>query len=325
MSGKITNDLNKKPLPGWVTPTAIAALGLLAVVGLVLLGGKKQFAPTAPANIPAASTQSLNTAPRFDTVRVDAGGNAVIAGRGAPGATMTIEANGKPIGTTVVGQDGSFAFVTTKPLTPGSANLTLSEKTDTANGTGTITTSHRSVAINVPQTPSEGALAVLSGGANGTSKLLSGQGPQPGTLGLSSVDYNAGHAVIAGTAKPGAQISLYLGSRYLGSALTGTNGRWTLRIPSLPATPGTFTLESIKPDGTIIQSMKTAYAPTQIAGVKPGQVIIKRGQNLWEIARAQYGAGAKYTLIYKANEASISNPNLIYPGQKFALPQPTSK
>ncbi len=321
MSGKITNDLNKKPLPGWVTPTAIAALGLLAVVGLVLLGGKKQFAPTAPATIPAASTQSLNNAPRFDTVRVDAGGNAVIAGRGTPGATMTIEANGKPIGTTIVGQDGSFAFVTTKPLTPGSANLTLSEKTDA----GATATSHRSVAINVPQSPNEGALAVLSGGANGSSKLLSGQGPQPGTLGLSSVDYNAGHAVIAGTAKPGAQISLYLGSRYLGSALTGTNGRWTLRVPRLPNTPGTFTLESIKPDGTIIQSMKTAYAPTQIASVKPGQVVIKRGQNLWEIARAQYGAGAKYTLIYKANEASISNPNLIYPGQKFSLPQPTAK
>jgi nucleoid-associated protein YgaU len=316
MSGNINNNLHKKPLPGWVTPTAIAVLGLLAVVGLVLLGGKKQFAPTAPANIPTASTQTIKTAPRFDTVRVDAGGNAVIAGRGTPGATMTIAANGKPIGTTTVGQDGAFAFVTTKPLTPGSANLTLSE----TNDAGQTTTSHRNVAINVPQAPNEGALAVLSGGANGTSKLLSGQGPQPGTLGLSSVDYNNGHAVIAGTAKPGAQISLYLGSRYVGSALTGTNGRWTLRVPALPNTPGTFTLESIKPDGTIIQSMKTAYAPTQLASVKPGHVIIKRGECLWLIARAEYGTGAKYTLIYKANEASITNPNLIYPGQKLAVP-----
>ncbi|HQT88747.1 MAG TPA: LysM peptidoglycan-binding domain-containing protein [Acidiphilium sp.] len=321
MSGKIDDNFKKKSFPGWVTPAAIGALGLLAVIGLILLGGKKQFAPTAPAKHPVGINQSSNTSPRFDTVRVDAGGNAVIAGRATPGATITIDANGKPIGSTIVGLDGSFAFVTTKPLTPGSANLTLTEKTPD----GATATSHRSVAINVPQAPNEGALAVLSGGANGTSKLLSGQGPQPGTLGISSVDYNNGHALIAGTAKPGAQISLYLGSHYVGSALTGTNGRWTLRVPTLPNTPGTFTLESIKPDGTIIQSMKTAYAPTQLASAQPGRVVIKRGECLWEIARAKYGNGAKYTLIYKANEASITNPNLIYPGQKFSLPQPTSK
>ncbi len=45
----------------------------------------------------------------------------------------------------------------------------------------------------------------------------------------------------------------------------------------------------------------------------------KRRAYVWNIARA------KYTLIYKANEASISNPNLIDPGQKFALSKPTAK
>ena len=317
MSGKIDDNFKKKPIPGWVAAGAIGALGVIAVGGLVLLGGKKQFAPTAPANLPVATSSPINTGPRFDTVRIDAGGNAVIAGRATPGATVTIDANGKPIGSAVAGSDGSFAYVTTQPLAAGSANLTLNETTPG----GRTVTSHRSVAINVPQTPSEGALAVLSGGANGASKLLSGQGPQPGTLGLSSVDYTNGHALIAGTAKAGAQVSLFLGKKYLGSALTGSNGRWTLRVAALANRPGTFTLQTIKPDGTVIQSMKTAYAPTAVAGVKLGRVVIKTGQCLWEIARAEYGSGAKYTLIYKANEASISNPNLIYPGQNFLLPQ----
>jgi nucleoid-associated protein YgaU len=52
-----------------------------------------------------------------------------------------------------------------------------------------------------------------------------------------------------------------------------------------------------------------------------GHVVIAPGQNLWLIARRVYGRGMLYTLIYEANNGQIRNPNLIFPGQAFAIPR----
>lgn len=48
---------------------------------------------------------------------------------------------------------------------------------------------------------------------------------------------------------------------------------------------------------------------------------VKKGDTLWGIAKKYYGNGAKYTRIYEANKSKIKNPNLIYPGQVFTIPQ----
>ncbi|WP_093002485.1 LysM peptidoglycan-binding domain-containing protein [Rhizobium sp. NFR07] len=49
-------------------------------------------------------------------------------------------------------------------------------------------------------------------------------------------------------------------------------------------------------------------------------VIIRRGDTLWQIARRAYGQGVRYTTIYLANEAQITNPDIIQPGQIFGVP-----
>lgn len=51
-----------------------------------------------------------------------------------------------------------------------------------------------------------------------------------------------------------------------------------------------------------------------------GKAIIRRGDNLWTIARRVYGEGIKYTAIYEANTGQIRDPDRIYPGQVFDLP-----
>ena len=48
---------------------------------------------------------------------------------------------------------------------------------------------------------------------------------------------------------------------------------------------------------------------------------IVRGDNLWNIARAHYGAGWRHTVIFDANKEQIVDPNLIYPGQILTLPK----
>ena len=49
-------------------------------------------------------------------------------------------------------------------------------------------------------------------------------------------------------------------------------------------------------------------------------VIIRRGDTLWQISRRVYGMGVRYTTIYVANEAQITDPDRIMPGQIFSMP-----
>lgn len=48
---------------------------------------------------------------------------------------------------------------------------------------------------------------------------------------------------------------------------------------------------------------------------------ITRGNSLWQISRRTYGRGDRYTVIYDANQEQIRDPNRIYPGQIFVLPE----
>ena len=55
-----------------------------------------------------------------------------------------------------------------------------------------------------------------------------------------------------------------------------------------------------------------------------GAVIIRRGDSLWRISRRVYGHGIRYSTIYLANQKQIADPDKIWPGQVFTVPE-TSK
>jgi nucleoid-associated protein YgaU len=56
-----------------------------------------------------------------------------------------------------------------------------------------------------------------------------------------------------------------------------------------------------------------------------GAVIIRRGDSLWRISRRVYGLGVRYSTIYLANQEQISDPDRIWPGQVFKVPEKTSE
>jgi nucleoid-associated protein YgaU len=246
---------------------------------------------------------------------VDSSGDAVIAGRADPGATVTIKDGNTVLGTVIADTSGSFAFVPTTPLPPGPHQLTLSETLFD----GTVVAGQTSASVDVAANPSGQSLTVITG-PNG-SKVVSGQGPVPGTLGIGTVDYDAnGHAIFSGTAHAGDHIALSLNGTKIGTAIAGSDGRWRLTATT-PNADGTLSVADTDKPGTrpltapfALETLKTAVAQ--------GHILIVPGQNLWLIARHVYGRGTLYTLIYKANANLIHDPNLIFPGQAFSIPKP---
>ena len=47
---------------------------------------------------------------------------------------------------------------------------------------------------------------------------------------------------------------------------------------------------------------------------------VVRGDTLWAIAKAAYGDGNKYPVIFETNKPMLSHPDKIYPGQKLRIP-----
>ena len=56
-----------------------------------------------------------------------------------------------------------------------------------------------------------------------------------------------------------------------------------------------------------------------------GAVIIRRGDSLWRISRRVYGRGIRYSTIYLANQEQIRDPDRIWPGQVFRVPDKTKE
>ena len=77
-----------------------------------------------------------------------------------------------------------------------------------------------------------------------------------------------------------------------------------------------------------IAKAKTAATPVtpkreqSVQAIRTGSaVIIKPGDSLWRISRRSYGRGIRYTTIYEANRNQIRDPNRIYIGQIFRIPE----
>lgn len=267
-------------------------------------------APPAPPPAPAAPV-----VPRFDIVRVGPQGNSVIAGRAQPGVVVTIKDGDHVLGTAKADAQGAFVFVSTQPILPGMHEITLFETL----ADGTVITGTQSASINLPGNGKD-AFTVLSGPEG--SRVLSGQGPQPGVLAMGAVDYDThGHAIFSGTAPFGATVTVMMNGQALGSATVDKAGYWHLSAP-VPTKPGIITLRAVK-DGHVFPSVSVPFAPEELStALASGHVVITQGDSLWMIARQVYGHGTLYSLIYSANASQIHNPNLIFPGQAFVLPKP---
>lgn len=75
------------------------------------------------------------------------------------------------------------------------------------------------------------------------------------------------------------------------------------------AEPATTAAETVAP--------ATEPAPAPV----PVTITVQPGYTLWGIAKSEFGDGVLYVQVFEANKDKIGDPDLIYPGQVFTIPQ----
>ena len=105
-----------------------------------------------------APTAALQ-APTYDLVRVEPTGDAVIAGRASPGATIELLVNGKVVASTVANATGEWVLVLDQPLAPGDYDIAL-QASDADTQTPSV--SQDRLAVSIPANGSETPMVALT-------------------------------------------------------------------------------------------------------------------------------------------------------------------
>jgi hypothetical protein len=269
--------------------------------------------------------------PTFDIARIGPDGRAVIAGRAAPGAKIVLLNGGKEIASGEADARGEWVIITQDPpLPPGQHELRVVQHIE---GRAPVTSDQVIVAV-VPQASASSTGArdetlVMIAPSTGAAKLLqppSASGvPRSGDLTLSTLDYDEnGHVTVTGQATPGAVVRVYVNDTMVAEGAAGADGHWNLS-PNAAIAPGkhVLRLDRLAGDGKPVARLELPFDRVVVPpGTKDARrLVVVRGDNLWNIARAHYGVGYHHTVIYGANKDQIGNPDLIYPGQVLSLPK----
>lgn len=114
--------------------------------------------PPAPAPQSTPQPTPARRPPSFDVVRIKPNGDAVLAGRAEPGATVTILDGGKPLGEVTTDTRGEWVYLPGQPLPAGARELGLSAR----NRDGTTGQSESVVVLYVPERDKEKTESVVA-------------------------------------------------------------------------------------------------------------------------------------------------------------------
>ncbi len=383
------------------------ALGVAAAVGIVAVAVvltppdrvEPEAEPTAVETASGAVTVTENPAPSVvlaqpeaqpvaamapvvDTLRVEADGEVLIAGRSEPLADVAVLVSGQEVGRTTADANGGFvAFADLAPsaqtraivlvadpdgaAVPSEQSYFIAPVADPASAVAVLdtpsteqpldldTTIAPDVAVVEPQiepaTPDDthqsasvepavpAAPAVIMVDTDGV-KVVQSAGAAPLVLdnvALDSITYDpTGEVLIAGRAAGDGFVTVYLDNKPVTTSRITQSGDWRTDLPDIDTGVYTLRVDQVDVQGAVVSRIETPFKreePAVVAEVLADQTAdpdfevamatVQPGATLWAIAEDRFGDGIRYVEVFEANRDLIKNPDLIYPGQVFRVPQ----
>lgn len=230
---------------------------------------------------------------RIASVEAETGGGLYVTGEAGPRANVRLYLNDTFVAPAEAAADGTVSFAIGRGVRPGSYRVRLDEVSGEA---GTVI-SRAEVVFVVPELvadipPVEAPITAAETAP--ASEVVASSAPREITVVRSRV----ADETVAGEATAAA------------SGVQPAVG--PVAAADLPA----IEVAPVEPSAA---EARIRFATAIIPEISTA--VVTRGDSLWRISRRVYGRGIRYTEIFSANQNQIRNPDLIYPGQLFVLPQ----
>lgn len=310
-------------------------------------------APPAEAS-PAAPAATPALAPSVDVVRVAPDGGALVAGRAAPGSTVTLYADDRAVAEAAADANGNFVAMFHAEPASGPQTLTLD-----AQAPGGVTTRSDQLVVLLPSAalappPSSAAAvapsapvlvepssaepvpaqkvaatAILSPKSAEITPMARPSGVAADRVSLASISYaDAGEVTLAGFGLAGASLRAYVNDALAREGQVDAEGRWKLALGDVAAGVYRLRIDQLDSAGRVSSRIETPFQrdlPRPRPDGAPGEmsVVVQPGNSLWTLARIHYGKGVLYTQIFQENSDLIRDPDMIFPGQIFRMPEPS--
>lgn len=219
------------------------------------------------------------------------GGTVFVAGSATPGSSVRVYADDILLGDARASEAGRFLVEANRELPVGNYLI----RADLLDANGAVLAR---AAVPFEREPGESIAAIAPSAAAPAQETQSGQ-EEPAAAGEQTTTAPQQDAPAAATEHAAAET---------GDAAPA--GEEAAAVPDVEA--------STAPD-VAMAAEATAPALERV----DGSVIIRRGDSLWRISRRVYGRGVRYSTIYLANQDQIRDPDMIWPGQVFAVPRET--
>ena len=254
--------------------------------------------------------------PKFDLVRVEEDGSAIIAGSAKPNSEVRLLVDGKELEVVEADGSGTFAILTTIPTGEKPLELQLEDANDNS-------VRSKDTVLVIPNKETENKSPKIVIAETSGEIIVQDQNelaPEIQSLSLDTINYaESGDVILAGRAASEQTVRIYVDNKpvVLGEV---TNGKWNFEIPNIEEGIYTLRVDAINEQGEVVDRVESPFQRV-ILEMERGQATIQPGFTLWKLAELKYGFGMRYVQIFEANRDSIKDPDLIYPGQVFQIPE----
>lgn len=148
---------------------------------------------------------------------------------------------------------------------------------------------------------------------------------------LDAITYSEeGDVQLSGRAGGGGFVRIYLDNLPVVTSPIDPDRRWQAELPQVDSRVYSLRVDEVNDQGAVTSRVETPFKPedhTALAAQSPTDVTtrvtavtVQPGSTLWAISREAYGDGILYVRVFEANRDRIRDPDLIYPGQVFTIP-----
>jgi nucleoid-associated protein YgaU len=182
---------------------------------------------------------------------------------------------------------------------------------------------------------------VLQADADGVRVVQSGptlETPQASAnVALDAITYDPeGEVQLSGRAIGDGAVQVYIDNEPVTTSQVTQGGDWQIDLPQIDTGVYTLRIDEVDAEGGVVSRLETPFKreePSDVAAVLAEETsqegfevavkTVQPGATLWAIAEENLGSGVFYVEVFEANSDLIRDPDLIYPGQIFRIPNIT--